>query len=90
MPAARRWSSLLAAAAEDERIAALEANHPLAIARGRHHQLLDEGLRCGLAAAAFADVDHARRVALASATMASLTRSSTSSTVACAMARALP
>jgi hypothetical protein len=32
----------------------------LAFARGHHHQLLDEGLRRALAAAALADVDHPR------------------------------
>jgi hypothetical protein len=52
---------LLAAAAEDERVAALEAHHVFAFARGHDHQLFDEGLRRALAAAALADVDDPRR-----------------------------
>ena len=51
---------LLAAAAEDERIAALEAHDLLALARRRHHQLVDEALRRAAAAAALAHVDDAR------------------------------
>ena len=51
---------LLAAAAEDERVAALEAHHVLARAHGVEHELLDQRLRRALAAAALAHVDDAR------------------------------
>ena len=51
--------ALFAATAEDERVAAFETDHVLPIARGRDHEFLDEVLRRGLAAAAFADVDDA-------------------------------
>ena len=73
---------LLAAAAEDEGVAALEAHHVLAFARRHDHQLLDEGLRRALAAAALADVHDARAGRGVARTISSLTRSSTSSTVA--------
>jgi hypothetical protein len=59
---------LLAAAAEDEGVAALEAHDGLAFARGHHHQLLDEGLRRALAAAALAHVHDARALGAAMAT----------------------
>ena len=62
-PSARRCADFLAAAAEHERIAALEANDALAAQRLGGHQPLDEGLRRARAAAALADVDDARRAA---------------------------
>src|SRR5947209_2005749 len=48
---------LFATAAEDERIATLEARDGLASTREPDHQPLDEALRRGKAAAALADVD---------------------------------
>ena len=51
--------ALFAATAEDERVAAFEADHILPIARGRDHEFLDEVLRRGLASATLADVDDA-------------------------------
>ena len=51
---------LFAAAAEDERVAALEAHHVLAVQRLGREQLVDEGLGRAPAAAALADVHDAR------------------------------
>ena len=53
----------LAAAAEHERVAALEPHDALAAQRLGRHQPLDEGLRRARAAAALADLDDARRAA---------------------------
>ena len=52
--------ALLAAAAEDEGVAALQPHDVLALARRQDHQPLDEGLRRALAAAALAHVHDAR------------------------------
>ena len=49
------------ATAKDERVAALEAHHVLALAHGHEHQLFDEGLRRAGAATALAHVNDARR-----------------------------
>ena len=51
---------LFAAPPEDERVAALEAHHVFAFIGGHDHEFFDEGLRCGFAAAALANVDDAR------------------------------
>ena len=48
---------LFSAAAEDERIAALQANHGLALSRFGEHQVDDFGLRERVIAAFLADVD---------------------------------
>ncbi|MNE65696.1 hypothetical protein D3C80_1612010 [compost metagenome] len=55
---------LFAAAAEDARIAALQAYHALALARITQHQTVDKGLRGGAAAAALADRHDARTGAM--------------------------
>jgi hypothetical protein len=47
------------APAEDERVAALESHDGLALQRLGSHQLVDEGLRCALAAATLADMHDA-------------------------------
>ena len=52
--------ALFAATAEDERVAAFEADYILPIARGRDHEFLDEVLRRGFASATLADMDDAR------------------------------
>ena len=51
---------LFAAAPEDKWVAAFEPHHPLTLARLRHHQAVDEGLRSGNATATFAHGDRAR------------------------------
>ena len=62
-PRYRPWQAprLFAAAAEHERISALDARDDVAVHSEAHHRPFDEGLRRRFAAAAFADLDHARR-----------------------------
>ena len=73
---------LFATAPEDERVATLEPHHDLAFASGHHHQLFNEGLRRALAAASLAHVHDACARGGHAPARSSLTRSSTSSTVA--------
>ncbi len=58
-PACRQPFGFFATAAEDARIATLEAHHALALAGVTQHQTVDEGLRRGAAAAALAHGDDA-------------------------------
>ena len=58
-PACRQPFGFFATAAEDARIATLEAHHALALAGVTQHQTVDEGLRRGAAAAALAHRDDA-------------------------------